>query len=158
MITSTENAQISYKYPIQIDAVYTVRNVQVIRSTTLQLTLTDIDIAVSPTYAKAQQCYASDSCRDSNEFAQYTVTLTVYDGFTAPNGIQLFPSGLPDHTTYQMLLVSQKIGTDETQTLTYSLIVRADLESSVNRYLFSMVVKAGTITHSVDNIQFEIVD
>ena len=158
IITSTENAQISYKYPIQIDAVYTVRNVQVIRSTTLQLTLTDIDIAVSPTYAKAQQCYASDSCRDSNEFAQYTVTLTIYDGFVAPSGIQLFPSGLPDHTTYQILLVSQKIGTDETQTLTYSLIVRADTDSTVNRYLFSMIVKAGAVTHSVDNIQFEIVD
>jgi hypothetical protein len=86
------------------------------------------------------------------------VTLTVYDGFTAPNGIQLFPSGLPDHTSYQILLVSQKIGSDETQTLTYSLIVRADLDSTVNRYLFSMVVTAGAITHSVDNIQFEIVD
>jgi len=158
IITSTDSAQISYKYPIQVDAVYTIRNVQVIRSTTLQLTLTDINIAVSPTYAKTTQCYASDSCADSNEFVQYTVTLTVYDGFTAPNGIQLFPSGLPNHTSYQILLVSQKIGTDETQTLTYSLIVRADLDSTVNRYLFSMVVKAGAITHSVDNIQFEIVD
>ena len=158
IITSTENAQISYKYPIQVDAVYTVRNVQVIRSTILQLTLTDIDIAVSPTYAKTQQCYASDSCLDSNEFAQYTVTLTIYDGFTAPSGIQLLPSGLPDHTRYEILLVSQKIGTDETQTLTYSLIVRADTDSTVNRYLFSMIVRAGSITHSVDNIQFEIVD
>jgi hypothetical protein len=158
VITSTENAQISSKYAIQIDAVYTIRNVQVVRSTTLQLTLTDIAIAVSPTYAKAEQCYVTDRCTDSNEFAQYTVTLTIYDGFTAPNGIQLRPSGLPDHTSHEILLVSQTIGTDEMQTLTYSLVVRADTDSVVNRYLFSMVVTGGSVTHSVDNIQFEIVD
>jgi hypothetical protein len=44
------------------------------------------------------------------------------------------------------------------QTLTYSLVVRADTDSVVNRYLFSMVVTGGSVTHSVDNIQFEIVD
>jgi len=158
IITSTDQAQISAKYAVQVDAVYAIRNIQVIRSTTVLLTITDFAIAVSPTYSKTVRCYASDSCNDATEYASYTATLTVYDGFTAPNGITLYPNGLPSHTSYQILLNSHKIASDGTATLTYSLIVRADIDATVSRYLFSMVATAGAVTHSADNIQFEIVD
>ena len=157
-ITSTDNAQIVRKYDIEVDAVYAVHAVQIIRSTTLELTVTDFDVDVSPTYDKTERCSITASCNDRTEYALYTVTLTIYDGFTSPGGIKIYPSGLPDHTSYELLFVDNKIGTDETQTLTYHLKIRADMSAKVDKYLFSVVVTAGTITHRVDNIQFEIVD
>jgi len=157
-ITSTDKAQISYKYEIEIDAVYAVHAVQIIRSTTLQLTVTDFDVEVSPTYDKTERCSNTASCNDRTEYALYTVTLTVYDGFTSPNGIKLSTSGLPDHTTNEVLFVDHKIAADETETLTYHLRIRADTSSKVDKYLFSVVITAGNIKHSVDNIIFEIVD
>jgi proteasome lid subunit RPN8/RPN11 len=158
VITSTDKAQITYKFPIEVDAVYAISNVQVIRSMTLQLTLTDIDIEVSPSYQSFSRCSVTSVCDKTDEHALYTVTLTVYDGFTSPTGIKLYPTGLPDHTTYELLLVDHKIGTDETETLTYYLRIRANTDAKVDKYLFSVVVTAGSITHSVDNIQIEIVD
>jgi hypothetical protein len=158
-MTSTDKAQISNKYDIEIDAVYAVHAVQIIRSTTLRLTLTDVDIDVTPTYQKTKRCTSPNSlCTDTNYYALYTVTLTLYDGFTAPNGVKLLPSGLPDHTSYELLLVDHKIATDQTETLTYHLRIYANTSAIVDKYLFSMVVTAGSIRHSVDNIQFEIVD
>ena len=157
-ITSTDRAQTTSKYDVEIDAVYAVRGVQITRSTTLELTLTDIALDVSPTYQKTKRCSTSSRCSATNENALYTVTLTVYDGFTSPSGIELYPSGLPDHTSYELLLVDHKIAADGTETLVYNLRIIADLNAKEDKYLFSMVVKSGTITHSVDNIQLEITD
>lgn len=157
-ITTTDKAQISYKYDIEIDAIYAVHAVQIIRSTTLQLTVTDFDVDVSPTYDKTERCHTSDRCDDRTEYALYTVMLTIYDGFTSPDGIKLSMSGLPDHTSHEVLFVDHKIATDETETLTYHLKIRADTSAKEDKYLFSVVVTAGTIKHSVDNIQFEIAD
>jgi uncharacterized membrane protein len=85
------------------------------------------------------------------------VTLTVYDGFTSPTGIKLSLTGLPDDTRHIILLVDDKISADRTETLTYNLQIRANTSAKVDKYLFSVVVTAGTITHSVDNLQFEVV-
>jgi proteasome lid subunit RPN8/RPN11 len=156
-ITSTDKAQVVSKYDIEVDAVYAVHAVQIIRSTTLELTLTDIDIDVQPTYQKTLRCSTSYSCNEANNYASYTVTLTVYDGFTAPNGIKLSLTGLPTDTRYVILLTDDKISADRTETLTYNLQIRANTSAKVDKYLFSVVVTAGTITHSVDNLQFEIV-
>lgn len=157
-ITSTDAAQISSKYDIEIDAVYAVHAVQIVRSTVLELTVTDFDVDVSPTYDKAERCSITARCDDRTEYALYTVTLSVYDGFTAPNGIKLSLTGLPDHTSYEILFVEHKIGEDGTGTLTYNLKIRADTGATKDKYLFSVVVTAGNIKHSVDNIQFEIED
>jgi uncharacterized membrane protein len=156
-ITSTDTAQVVSKYDIEIDAIYSVHAVQIIRSTTLELTLTDIDIDVSPTYQKTLRCSTSYSCNESQNHAAYTVTLTVYDGFTSPNGIKLSQTGLPDTVRYTILWVDYKIAADGTETLTYILDIRANTNATVDKYLFSVVVTAGTITHSVDNLQLEIV-
>jgi len=157
-ITSTDTAQITSKYDIEIDAVYIIHAVQIIRSTVLELTVTDVDIAVSPTYQKTLRCYSGESCDESNYHAVYTVTLTVYEGFTSPSGVNIVLTGLPDKAYYQILLLDHKIAADGTETLTYNLEIRAHSDAIVDKYLFSVVVKAGTITHSVDNLQFEIVD
>jgi proteasome lid subunit RPN8/RPN11 len=156
-ITSTDTAQVVSKYDIEIDAIYSVHAVQIIRSTTLELTLTDIDIDVSPTYQKTLRCSTSYSCNEAQNHASYTVTLTVYDGFTSPSGIRLSQTGLPDTVRYTILWVDYKIAADGTETLTYNLDIRANTNATVDKYLFSVVVTAGTITHSVDNLQLEIV-
>jgi proteasome lid subunit RPN8/RPN11 len=157
-ISSTDKAQIVSKYDIEVDAVYAVHAVQIIRSTTLELTLTDIDIDVEPTYAKTLRCSSSYSCNETTNYASYTVTLSVYDGFTSPSGITLSPTGLPNYAYYRILLLDNKIALDGTQTLTYRLEVRATTSAKVDKYLFSMVVRAGNVIRSQDNIQFEIVD
>jgi proteasome lid subunit RPN8/RPN11 len=156
-ITSTDKAQLVSKYDIEVDAVYAVHAVQIIRATTLELTLTDIDITVSPTYQKTLRCSSAYSCNESDNHASYTVTLTVYDGFTSPSGIKLSETGLLDTARTTILLVDHKIAADGTETLTYDLEIRANTNAKVDKYLFSVVVTAGTITHSVDNLQFEIV-
>jgi proteasome lid subunit RPN8/RPN11 len=157
-ISSTDKAQIVSKYDIEVDAVYAVHAVQIIRSTTLELTLTDIDIDVEPTYAKTLRCSTSYSCNETTNYAFYTVTLSIYDGFTSPSGITLSPTGLPSFTYYRFLLLDQKIAADGTETLTYRFEVRATTSAKVDKYLFSMVVRAGNVIRSQDNIQFEVVD
>jgi len=157
-ISSTDKAQIVSKYDIEVDAVYAVHAVQIIRSTTLELTLTDIDIDVEPTYAKTLRCSTSYSCNETTNYAMYTVTLSVYSGFTSPSGITVSPTGLPDFTYYRFLLLDHKIAADGTETLTYRFEVRANTSATVDKYLFSMVVTAGNVIRSQDNIQFEIVD
>ena len=65
-ISSTDKAQITSKYDIEVDAVYVVHAVQIIRSTILELTLTDVDIDVAPTYQKTLRCSSSYSCNETN--------------------------------------------------------------------------------------------
>jgi proteasome lid subunit RPN8/RPN11 len=155
-ISSTDKAQMTSKYDIEVDAVYAVHAVQIIRSTTLELTLTDIEINVEPTYQKTLRCSPTYSCNETDKYALYTVTLTVYEGFTSPSGITLSPTGLPNYTYYRFLLLDHKIAADGTETLTYRFEVRATTSAKVDTYLFSMVVRAGNVIHSQDNIQFEI--
>jgi proteasome lid subunit RPN8/RPN11 len=144
-ITSTDNAQIVQKYDIEIDAVYSVGAIQVIRSTILELTVTDFGIGVEPGSLTARTCTDVQICATYDAF--YTLTLTIYQGMNAPNGIKISVTGLPDKITYQLILVSDSISGQGTETLTYNLRVHVQpgLGTSLPvLYVLTVTAAAGT--------------
>jgi hypothetical protein len=161
-ITSTDNAQIAQKYDIEIDAVYAARAVQIIRSTTLSLTVTDFEIDVNPLFQQAKRCTASyESCKP--QYAHYTFKETINEGFTAASGITVTLSGLPDRTHFELILQDQKIAADGTETLTYDLQVEPFSGAKTDKYVLQLAVTADLgggrkITHTISNIQLEIID
>jgi hypothetical protein len=152
-ITSTDNAQIVQKYDVEVDAIYSVGAIQVIRATTLELTVTDFGIGVEPGSQEAKTCTDVQVCTTYDAF--YTLTLTIYQGMNAPNGIKVSVTGLPDKITYQLVLVSDSISAQGTETLTYSLRVHVlpGLSTTLPA-LYVMTVTAtagttgGTISHT----------
>jgi hypothetical protein len=154
-ITTADNAQIVYNYDMEVDAVYAQGAVQIIRSTILELTVTDFDMALTPTYLKATRC--TDTCLADD--AVYTLTLTVYDELTSPSGFKISVNGLPDHTSYEILLVSDTISNDHTTTLTYALRVHADVNATADKYLFTVTISSQFVSHDTSKqaTQLEIV-
>lgn len=156
-IRSTADAERVQKYDIEIDAVYSppaASAVQIIRRTTLVLTVTDFDLDVTPNYL--------ESGRGTDKQATYTMTMKIYDGFTAPNGFQISVTGLPEHTSWQLVLVSQKISGEQLMETVYNLVVKVESGAKTGLYLFAVKISAvpssgGTITHDKSNIQLKIV-
>jgi proteasome lid subunit RPN8/RPN11 len=144
-ITSTDNAQIVQKYDVEVDAVYSVGAIQVIRSTILELTVTDFSIGVEPGSLQGRTCTDVQTCATYDAF--YTLTLTVYQGMNAPNGIKVSVTGLPTQITYQLILVSDSISAEGTETLTYNLRVHVQPGLSVSLpalYILTVTATAGT--------------
>jgi hypothetical protein len=154
MITSTDQAQIVQKQDIEVDATYSVGAVQVVRSTILELTVTDFDIDVEPTSLTAKSCTDVDTCATYDGF--YTLTLTVYQGMNAPDQIKVSITGLPNLITWQLELVSDRITADGTETLTYNLRMHVEpgLPSLPATYVLTVTGIAGTaggpISHTVN--------
>jgi len=152
-IKALDNAQLISQDEVEIDAVYSppgVSSVQVVRSMTLVLTVTDFEMSVTPSYVKIQ--------RDHDGI--YTFTLDVYDGFTTPAGFKITVNGLPEKTSWQLRLVSTTIDEHQKLHVIYDLVITVDSGAKTGKYLFEIKVTAattgGTITHHVDNIQLEI--
>jgi len=152
-IKALDNAQLISQDEVEIDAVYSppgVSSVQVVRSMTLVLTVTDFELDVTPTYVKIQ--------RDHN--GTYTFTLDVYDGFTTPEGFKITMNGLPEKTGWELRLVSTRIDEHQKLHAIYDLVISVESGAKTGKYLFQAKVTArtsgGTITHDVDNIQLEI--
>jgi hypothetical protein len=156
-IRSTADAERVQKYTLEIDAVYSppaASAVQIVRRTTLVLTVTDFDVDVTPSYL--------ESGRGTDKEATYTMTLKVYDGFTAPNGFQISVTGLPEHTSWKLVLVSQKISDEELEETVYNLVVKVESGAKTGLYLFAVKISAvtrggGTIIHDKSNIQLKII-
>jgi hypothetical protein len=155
-IRTTDNAQLVSNFEVEIDAVYSppgVSAVQIIRSTTLKMTVTDFDFDVSPIYVEVR----------TNHNATYTMTMQVYDGFTTPNGFTFYidPARLPDKATWKLMLVDYKIDANQQAIFTFNLIINVPSGSKTNQlYLFDLKITAqttgGTITHTKDNIQLKV--
>jgi proteasome lid subunit RPN8/RPN11 len=145
-ISSTSDAQLVQKYEMEIDAVYSPAGasaVQIVRTTTLVLTITDFDFDISPTYM--------ESGRGTDVYVSYTLTLRVYDGFVATNNFQFSVTGLPDHTSWQLILVSYKIDNTGLATSVYSLQVKVESNAPTGLFLFNVNISAatsgGTVSH-----------
>jgi len=147
-ITSTKDSQLVQKYDIEIDAIYSPTGasaIQIIRTMTLVLTVTDFEINVAPSYMQ--------SGRGTNVYVDYTLTLKVSAGMTALNGFKISVTGLPTGTSYQLILVKYQIGQDGTATSTYDLSIKVESNAPSGLYLFNVAASAdtagGTITHDV---------
>jgi proteasome lid subunit RPN8/RPN11 len=155
-ITSTEDSELVQKYNVEIDAVYSPPSasaVQIVRKTTLVLTVTDFDLAVTPAYVESQ--------RGTDKYATYTVSLTAYNGLTALQGFQFSISGLPDHTSWKLEVVSYKIDEDGKAVSIYNLVIKVESSVPTGLFLFQVKVTAqtsgGSISHAVSNIQLKVV-
>jgi len=153
-ITSTDNAQIASDYEVEVDAVYILHGVQIIRPTTLKLTVTDFDLSLSPSYQTAIRC--TDTC--AKEDAVYILKMNVYNGFTCPNGFKFSVTGLPDHTSWQLIFVDDRISLGQTETLTYEFKVHAEQNAYAATYLITMTIYTDAVSHSTSNIQLQITD
>jgi hypothetical protein len=141
---------------VEIDAVYSppaASAVQIVRVTTLVLTVTDFDLTVTPSYVESQ--------RGTDKYATYTATLTAYNGLTALQGFQFTTSGLPEHTSWKLEVVSYKIDEDGKAVSMYNLKVKVESNVATGLFLFTMKVTAqtigGSISHDVQNIQLKVV-
>jgi hypothetical protein len=150
-ITSSDNAQIVQKYDMEIDAVYSVGAIQVVRSTILELTVTDFDIDVEPPNLTARTCTDVQTCATYDAF--YTLTLTVYQGMNAPNDIKVSVTGVPNLITWQLVLVSDRITADGTETLTYNLEMHAEpgIPSLPATYVLNVTGTAGTVGGTISH-------
>jgi hypothetical protein len=155
-ITSTKDSELVQKYDVEIDAVYSppaASAVQIVRVTTLVLTVTDFDLTVTPSYVESQ--------RGTDKYATYTATLTAYNGLTALQGFQFSISGLPDHTSWKLEVVSYKIDEDGKAVSIYNLVIKVESSVATGLFLFAVTVKAqttgGSISHAVENIQLKVV-
>jgi len=155
-IRSTGDSERVSKYNLEVDAVYSPSGasaVQIIRKTTLVLTVTDFDLDVTPSFLESQ--------RGTDKEATYTMTMDVYDGFTVPNGFQISVTGLPEHTSWQLVLVGHRISLDGLVEIVYNLVVKVESGTKTGLYLFSVKVTAatsgGTITHDKSNIQLKVI-
>jgi len=155
-ITSTKDSEMVTKYDVEIDAIYsppTASAIQIIRKTTLVLTVTDFDLDVTPTYM--------ESGRGTDVYVTYTLKLSVHDGFTALQGFGFSVTGLPDRTSWKLELVSYKIDENGLATSVYKFVVKVESNADTGLFLFTVLVSArttgGSISHDVENIQLKIV-
>jgi proteasome lid subunit RPN8/RPN11 len=155
-ITSTKDSEMVTKYDVEIDAVYSPPSasaIQIIRRTTLVLTVTDFDLDVTPLYM--------ESGRGTDVYVSYTVKLSVHDGFTALDGFKFSVTGLPDRTSWKLELVSYKIDENGLATSVYNLVIKVESNAPTGLFLFTVLVSArstgGSISHDVENIQLKVV-
>jgi len=158
-ITSTTDSQLVREYAVEIDAVYSppsLSSVQIVRKTTLVLTVTDFDFDITPTYQKV----TVPSYYTTPNNATYSLVMNVYHGFNVPNGFKISVSGLPAYTSSELVLVDYKINQDDTATVTYNLVVIVQPRVTTGLYLFTVTISAattgGTISHNQTSIQVEI--
>jgi hypothetical protein len=156
-ITSTKDSELVQKYDVEIDAVYSppaASAIQIIRKTTLVLTVTDFDVTVTPSYMESQ--------RGTDKYATYTATLTAYNGLTALQGFQFSLSGLPSQiTNWKLEVVSYKIDENGKAVSVYNLVIKVESSVPTGLFLFTVKVTAqttdGNISHDVENIQLKVV-
>jgi len=155
-ITSIKDSQLVQKYELEIDAVYSppgASAVQIVRKATLVLTVTDFELDVSPNYLESQ--------RGTDKEATYSLNMKIYDGFTVPNGFQISVTGLPEHTSWKLVLVDYRISEEELSEVSYNLVVKVESGAKTGLYLFAVKITAatagGTISHDKSNIQLKIV-
>ena len=115
--------------------------------------MTDFDLTVTPSYVESQ--------RGTDKYATYTATLTAYNGLTALQGFQFSVSGLPDHTSWKLEVVSYKIDEDGKAVSVYNLVIKVESSVATGLFLFAVTVTAqttgGSISHDVENIQLKVV-
>jgi proteasome lid subunit RPN8/RPN11 len=155
-ITSTKDSELVQKYEVEIDAVYSppsASSVQIVRRTTLVLTVTDFDLTVTPSYL--------ESSRGTDVYVTYTATLTAYRGLTALQGFQFSAPGLPDHTSWTLVMVSYKIDQDGTSVSIYNMKVNVPSDVATGLFLFTVNVTAqtsgGNVSHDVENLQLKVI-
>ena len=154
-ITTADNAQLFSRAEVEIDAVYVPPGggaIQIIRSTTLILTVTDFDMEVfSPPVPEVHP----------DKEITYTLELKTYDGFTAPNGFQISVNSLPAKATWKLVLVDYRIDKGQMADMKYDLVIDVESGTKTGLYLFSVVITVvrsdGTISHDVTNIQLKVV-
>jgi proteasome lid subunit RPN8/RPN11 len=154
-ITSTQDSELVSKYDVEIDAIYSppaASAVQIIRKTTLVLTVTDFDLAVTPGYIESGRGY--------DVYVDYTLTLSVHDRFTALQNFGFVVTGLPDGTSWKLELVSYRVDENDMATSVYNLVIKATATAPSGLYLFTVTVNAqtsgGTISHDVENLQLKL--
>jgi len=155
-ITSTKDSELVQRYTVDIDAIYSppaASAVQIVRKTVLVLTITDFTLDVTPSYVESQ--------RGSEKYATYTATLTAYNGLTALQGFQFSVSGLPEHASWKLEVVSYKINEDGKAVNVYNLVIKIDSNVPTGLFLFAVTVTAqttdGKIMHDVTNIQLKVI-
>ncbi len=153
-ITSTSQAEISRRYEVTVEADYTPPNapaVHITRDITLVLTVTDFDFTISPSYVEVK--------RDKE--ATYILKLIVFDGLTAPNGFKISVTGLPEKTSWKLVLFDYKITSEEKAEVTFYLVISVESGASTGLYLFDVRITVttggGSISRSVTNIQVKII-
>lgn len=157
-ISSTSDSQLVQRYPVEIDATYVpsgATSVQVTRTISLILTVTDFTVAVTPPYVTLLTPTSTTPTQ-----AMYAVTLETYAGFTAPNGLDITVTGLPAKTTWQLTLAKSSIDQTNNAVTTYNLIITGQYGITVGMYLLDFNVAAstpaGTVIHDVPNIELEV--
>jgi proteasome lid subunit RPN8/RPN11 len=155
-IRSTSDSELVRKYNLEIDAVYSppgASAVQIIRRTTLVLTVTDFTMDVFPNYL--------ESGRGTEKNVTYTLNLKVFSGFSAPGGFKVSVSGLPTHTSWELMAVDYKVNDEGLAETNYYLVVWVESNAPTGLFLFTVTVTAltsgGTIYHDKGNIQLKIV-
>jgi hypothetical protein len=152
-ITSTRDAELARRYDIEVDATYspaTGSAVQIIRSITLVLTVTDFDFDVTPSYQKIVRSTSTD------KDVVYAMPLTVYDAFVAPSGFVVTINGLPDKTSWKLMFVEYIIYEDQRTLMRCNLVITVETGAKKGLYLFNVFVTANGIVHDKTNIQLEI--
>ena len=154
-ITSTQDSELVSKYDVEIDAIYSppaASAVQIIRKTTLVLTVTDFDLTVTPAYMESGRGY--------DVYVDYTLTLSVHDRFTALQNFGFSVTGLPDGTSWKLELVSYKIDESNMATGVYNLVIKVEASAPTGLFLFTVTVNAqttgGAIMHDVENLQLKL--
>lgn len=155
-ITATGDAEIVRRTEVAIEAVYSPGGaVQFIRPITLILTVTDFSFDVQPRY---------NEVKPDHEAPPYTLTLTVNDGFRAPNAFKLSVTGLEkleDKISWRFELVEYKIDDQGTAKFNYNLVFNVESGAEKDLYLFTVRISAattgGTISHDISNIQLKII-
>jgi len=154
-ITATSDAEIVRRTEVTIEAVYSPGGaVQFIRPITLVLTVTDFSFDIQPRY---------NEVKPNNESPPYTLTLTVNDGFKAPNAFKVTITGLEklgDKISWRLDLVEYKIDDQGTARFNYNLIFDVASGAKLDLYLFTVRISAattgGTISHDITSIQLKI--
>ncbi len=153
-IRTTDNAQLVSDYEVEVDAVYSppgVSAVQIIRKTTLVLTVTDFDF----------ELFAPDGTHvKPDKEITYVMRMRVYNGFTTPDGFKISVTGLPDKATWKFVLDDYRIDNEEMSEVTYDLVIEIASGTKTGLYLFAITITAatsgGSITHYISNIQLNV--
>jgi len=155
-ITATGDAEIARRYDVTIEAVYSPGGaVQFIRPITLVLTVTDFGFDIQPRY---------NEVKPDHEAPPYSLTVTVHDGFRAPNAFKVSITGLEkleDKISWRLVLVEYKIDDQGTAKFNYNLVFKVESAAKKDLYLFTVKISAattgGTISHDISSIQLKII-
>ena len=155
-ITATGDAEIVRRYDVTIEAVYSPGGaVQFIRPITLVLTVTDFSFDIQPRY---------NEVKPDHEAPPYTLTLTVNDGFKAPNAFKVTVTGLEKlegKISWRLELIEYKIDDQGTAKFNYNLVFKVESGAKKDLDLFTVKISAtttgGTISHDISNVQLKII-